>query len=219
MAAHKKAARKVARKKAPPSRKKTAHKSRKTVAKQKASPVESLARKIVRLANRPEKRDLAELYSESCVSRETQGPSVSGIPALRSKAEAWDALVDSQRWTARNTFVKGNRICIEWQCHLKLRDGRELEFEEVAVHEVRGGKIVAERYYYDPSVLAPPAPTQAPTEAPAEPEPDEEATRVLPVASPEEAPALAAELAEQLPPPAPEEKVPPGTPPLDPLDL
>lgn len=219
MAARKKAARKVAREKAPPSRKKTAHKPRKIVAKQKASPVESLARKIVRLANRPEKRDLAELYAESCVSRETQGPTVSGIPALRSKAEAWDALVDSQRWTARNTFVKGNRICIEWQCHLKLRDGRELEFEEVAVHEVRGGKIVAERYYYDPSVLAPPASTQAPTEAPAEPEPDEEATRVMPVASPEEAPALAAELAEQLPPPAPEEKVPPGTPPLDPLDL
>jgi ketosteroid isomerase-like protein len=215
MAAHKKAAKRVARKKAPPSRKKTARRPRKIVAKQKASPVESLARKIVRLANHPEKRDLTELYAESCVSREAHEPAVSGIPALRSKAEAWGALVDSQRWIARNTFVKGNRICIEWQCHLKLRDGRELEFEEVAVYEARGGRIVAERYYYDPSVLAPPAPTQVPTA----PEPDDEATRVLPVASPEEAPALAAELAEQLPPPVPEEKVPPGTPPLDPLDL
>jgi ketosteroid isomerase-like protein len=217
MAARKKAAKKVTQKKAPPSRKKTARKPRKTVAKQKSSPTEALARKIVRLANHPEKRDLAALYAEGCVSREPQGPTVSGISALRSKAEAWDALVDSQRWTARNTFVKNNRICIEWQCQLKLRDGRELEFEEVAVHEVKGGKIVAERYYHDPSVFAPPAQTRAAAEP--EPRPDDEATRVLPVASPEEAPALAAELAKQLPAPAPEEKVPPGTPPLDPLDL
>ena len=146
------------------------------------------------------------------MSRGPQRVEASGIPALRTKFEEWDAIVTSQKWTARNTFVKGNRICIEWQCQLTLRDGRELDFEEVAIHEVRGGKIVAERYYYDPSVLASPRKEKA---APA-PKPDEEPTRVLPVASPEEAPSLAAELIEEPPAPIPEENVPQGTPPLDP---
>jgi hypothetical protein len=47
--------------------------------------------------------------------------------------------------------------------------------EEVAIHEIRGGKIVAERFYYDPSVLFPPAPPEPEAVAPpppAEPEPE-----------------------------------------------
>ncbi|MEE9279781.1 MAG: SnoaL-like domain-containing protein [Myxococcota bacterium] len=217
MAARKKTTKKVARKKASPTRaprKKAAPRrrtaaSRKTAAsaQQKASPAELLARKIVRFANQPEKLDLEEIYAADCVSREPQGPAVSGIEGVRGKGEQWASMVESQNWTARTTFVKGNRICIEWHAELRLRDGRELELEEVAVHEVKGGKIVAERYYYDPSVLA----------APAQPEPasDDDATRVLPVAQPQEA----AELAEPPPPELPEDSVPQGTPPLDPLDL
>ncbi len=178
---------------------------------QKLSPAEALARKIVRYANQPDRLDLTEIYAEACVSREPQGPPVSGLAGLREKNAGWESIVHSQNWTAVNTFVKGNRICIEWHCDLKLQDGRELELEEIALHEVRGGKIVSERYYYDPSVLAAPAETEA---APA---PEDEATQVLPVASADEAPERAAELAK--PAPAPEDPIEPGTPPLDPLDL
>ncbi len=222
MAARKKTTKKATRKKAAPkatSRKRAAQPPRKATAKQKASgraaqklsPAEALARKIVRFANRPDRLELTEIYAEACVSREPQGPPVSCIAGLREKNAGWESIVLRQNWTAKNTFVKGNRICIEWHCDLKLQDGRELELEEVALHEVRGGKIVSERYYYDPSVLAPPA------EAEAGPAAEEEATQVLPAASADEAPELAAELAEPTPPP--EETIEPGTPPLDPLDL
>ena len=220
MAARKKTTKKATRKKAAPkatSRKRAAQSPRKATAKRKAggraaqklSPAEALARKIVRFANQPGRLDLTEIYAEACVSREPQGPPVSGIAGLREKTAGWESIVLSQNWTAKNTFVKGNRICIEWHCDLKLKDGRELELEEVALHEVRGGKIVSERYYYDPSVLA--------AEPEAAPAPEEEATQVLPAASADEAPELAAELAE--PDPPPEETIEPGTPPLDPLDL
>ncbi len=222
MAARKKTTKKVARKKASATRapgKKAAPKrktaaSRKTpaVAQQKASPAELLARKLVRFANQPEKLDLEEIYAQDCVSREPQRPAVSGIEGVRAKGEQWESMVESQTWRARNTFVKGNRICIEWHAEVRLRDGREFELEEVAVHEVKGGKITAERYYYDPSVLAAPAQAEPASD-------DDDATRVLPVARPEEAPALAAELAEPPPPEVAEEIVPQGTPPLDPLDL
>jgi hypothetical protein len=218
MATRKKTTKKATRKKAAPkaaSRKRaskaTAKQKARGGAAQKLSPTEALARKIVRLANQPDKLDLTEIYAEACVSREPQGAPASGIDGLREKNAFWESIVQSQNWTAKSSFVKGNRICIEWHCDLKLKDGRELAFEEVALHDVRGGKIVAERYYYDPSVLAPPA------EAEAAPAPEEEATQVLPAASADEAPGLAADLADPAPPP--EEKVEPGTPPLDPLDL
>lgn len=220
MATRKKTTKKATRKKAASKtspRKRAAQSGRKAGAKQKAggrvtqklTPAEALARRIVRLANQPGKLDLTETYAEACVSREPLGPPASGIAGLREKYADWESIVESQRWTAKNTFVKGNRICIEWHCDMTLQDGRELALEEVALHEVRGGKIVSERYYYDPSVFG------APAEPEAAPTPEEAPTQVLPAASPNEAPELAAELAA----PAPEEKIVPGTPPLDPLDL
>ena len=69
----------------------------------------------------------------------------------------WGQMQDGTTWRARNIFVKGNTISIEWDCDVKLKDGRSVSFKEVAIHEVKGGKIVAERYYYDPGQLAPPA--------------------------------------------------------------
>ena len=221
MAARKKTTKKATRKKATAKatsrtrvaqpRKATAKRKVSGRTEQKLSPTEALARKIVRFANQPGKLDLSEIYAEACVSFEPQAPPASGIAGLREKNAFWESIVASQSWTAKSTFVKGNRICIEWHCDLKLRDGRELELEEVALHEVRGGKIVSERYYYDPSVLA------APTEAEAVPAPEEAATQVLPTASADEAPELAAELAAPTLPA--EEPIEPGTPPLDPLDL
>lgn len=209
MAARKKTTRKGARKKAGASKA-----PRKRTAKQKASPgrasgrskvspTEALARKLVRLTNQPDKIDLDELYAEDCVSREAAGDEVTGIDGVRQKAQFWDSLVASQKWTAQNTFVRPNRICIEWQAKVHLRDGREIELNEVAVHEVRAGKIVAERYYYDPAIMAPPQQLAS----------SDEPTRVLPAADPREAPSVAEELAKA------EEERPRGTPPLDPLDL
>jgi hypothetical protein len=53
--------------------------------------------------------------------------------------------------------VQGETICIEWHGELELADGRRVVLDEVAIHELDGGRIANERFYYDPSVLAPPA--------------------------------------------------------------
>ena len=34
-----------------------------------------------------------------------------------------------------------------------MKGGRKVLHREIAIHEVRNGKIVRERYYYDPSAL------------------------------------------------------------------
>ncbi len=156
----------------------------------KTPSLESVARKIVRVTKNLSQLKLADLYSESCSSIEPgPGEPVVGLEALDEKLAFWMSSVEQQTWKPRNVWIKGNTIAIQWDADLKFKDGRSVAFEEVAVHEVRGGKIVSERYYYDPSVLAPPPEEVAP-------EPPVQIRRTGPDPTP-----------------------PAGSPPLDPIDL
>ena len=169
--------------------------SKRTAARKTLTP-ESLARKIVRATTGDTGNvKLEDLYAEDCTSIEATGGSPAvGLAGLQEKLNGWMSVVDSQAWKARHVWVKGHTIAIEWEADLKFRDGRRIQFEEVAVHEVRGGKIVAERYYYDPAVLAPPS---------------QQAQRGTP--SQEKPSPVPAEI--------PRHEPPVGTPPLDPVDL
>ena len=63
-------------------------------------------------------------------------------------------MVSDSRWHARNMWCDGQTVVIEWEAQLTLRPGsRKVLLREIAVHEVREGKIVRERFYYDPSLL------------------------------------------------------------------
>ncbi len=184
MAARKKVKAKTARKKSSSASKTTPKKaSRKAAAptarpKTKARPKlakritpEALLRKIVRATQKdPDRIDAAAIYAEDCVSIEPGGNRAEGLAGIREKLDAWKGMVKSQSWKAQNSFVKGNTICIEWKAELEMADGRQVVLTEVAVHQTRGGKIVTERYYYDPAALAPPGPEQAqPAVAPPQP--------------------------------------------------
>lgn len=164
---------KAARKKAPrkkAAKKKTARKpARKKAAKSISGP-EAVARKIVQATLDPSKFQIEDLYAENCTSLESGGgPPAEGHEGLRQKMEMWEQMQDGTTWRARNVFVKGNTVSIEWDCDVKLKDGRSVSFSEVAVHQVKGGKIVSERYYYDPAQLAPPAAEPAPPPPPQPP--------------------------------------------------
>ena len=120
-----------------------------------ASALELLARRIVRATHNPSHFQASDFYAENCVSREAAGDPASGIAGIEAKMQQWNNFQESSTWKARNVFVKGNTICIEWEAEVKLRGGPVVHFEEIAVHEVKNGKIAAERYYYDPASLAP----------------------------------------------------------------
>lgn len=169
--ARKKAARRTA------ARKKPARK--KASARPKTPTAEAIARKIVRATKDPSKLVVEDLYAEDCVSEEAGGgePAV-GHEAIKAKNAFWEEFQDSSKtvWTPKNTFTKKNLICIEWQADVAARDGRSLTLQETAIHELRGGKIVRERYYYDPSVIGPPAEEAAEPPAPT-PEPPKPAVQ------------------------------------------
>ena len=142
----------VARRK--PARKPTPRKASKRAA---SGSLEALARKFVRATQRPESFVIAEIYTPDCVSIEAVGNVDRGHAGIEAKAKRWEAMQKGAKWTARNIFTGQNVICIEWDAEVTLHDGRVVKLPEVAVHEIQGGKIVRERYYYNPGAFAPPA--------------------------------------------------------------
>ena len=120
--------------------------------------LEAFARRIVKLTGSGQPHAaLRELYAESCTSSEATGNTVSGIAGLEGKLKQWESMQSGTTWRARNVWTGKSKICIEWDAVVHLRDGRTVNLTEIAIHEVKGGKIAAERYYYNPLALAPPS--------------------------------------------------------------
>jgi ketosteroid isomerase-like protein len=143
------ARRKPARKK--PARKKAARKARAGV-----TSLDALARRFVRATQKPESFVVADLYAPDCVSIEAAGNADRGHAGIEEKGKRWEAMQKGTRWNARNILTGKNLIVIEWDAEVTLNDGRVVQMNEVAVHEIRNGKIARERYYYNPMVFAPP---------------------------------------------------------------
>ena len=166
MAARRKTTRKAAKKAAPrkAAPKKTAKQSakrkapaRKPTARAAASPLETVARRIIAATVDPSKFVIADLYTPDCVSEEAAGEAQHGHAGIEEKGKRWEQMQKGTRWKARNVFLGRNTICIEWDAQVTLNDGRVVPMPEVAVHEIRNGKIARERYYYKPMALMPPA--------------------------------------------------------------
>jgi ketosteroid isomerase-like protein len=140
--------------------------AKKKPAKAAAPTVEALAAKIVRTMAKPGSIPLRDLYAENATSKESGPmPPAVGLAAIEAKGAGFEAMVKQQSWKAEHVWTRGNAIAIEWVGHIALKNGRSLDLSEVAVHEIKNGKIVAERYYYDPAPFA--AATQPAASAPA----------------------------------------------------
>jgi ketosteroid isomerase-like protein len=113
-----------------------------------------IARSIVTSTSVMDERRMLSLYADSIESQEVGEAPTYGIEALKKKMERFNKRVSSQRWHARNHWVDGQTVIVEWEAHLSLRPGgRKVVLNELAIHEIRNGQIVRERFYYDPRAL------------------------------------------------------------------
>lgn len=115
-----------------------------------------IARSIVTSTSVMDEKRMMNLYDTGVESEEVSAGSkpIVGLEALKQKGEAWDKRVSDARWHARNLWCDGQTVIIEWEAQLAMKPGgRKVLHREIAIHEVRNGKIVRERYYYDPSPL------------------------------------------------------------------
>ncbi|MEN8158525.1 MAG: nuclear transport factor 2 family protein [Myxococcota bacterium] len=155
------AKKKAARKKKAAVRKKPTR--RKTAARKKpaAPSLAALAAKIIRLTQGPSfgPVEIRELYNEDAASIEASGAVAQGHAELEEKMKGWEQMAAGMTSEAKHVWTGPDTVCIEWASTVTMRDGRTVQLHEVAVHEIKDGKIQSERYYYDPSALAPPAET------------------------------------------------------------
>jgi hypothetical protein len=155
-----KAARRAPARKARPAAKKAARAKRPDP----AAALGAFARKIVKMTSDPA-ADFSQIYAPDVVSVEASGQTFHGLEGLAEKGKGWEQMQEGTTWKARSICLdpRSGTICIEWDAQVKLRGGPTVAMPEVAIHHVKNGKIVSERYYYNAAALqgaaggAPPA--------------------------------------------------------------
>ena len=126
----------------------------KTVEVDRNRALRALAQRIIDVTVANDDDATLALYAENIESKEANNPASVGLEAIKQKFAMWRGMVSDAAFTPRSVVVDGNTIMIEWEGRVTLAaSGRVAELNEVAVHEIAGGKIVKERFFYDPSVL------------------------------------------------------------------
>jgi hypothetical protein len=153
-----KARRKPAPRRAAAKARKPARKAAKAKRPDPAAALAAFARKIIKMTSDPS-ADFTTLYAENVVSEEASGQTWHGLAGLAEKGKGWEQMQEGTDWKPRCVALdpRSGLVCIEWDASVKLRGGPTVPLREVAIHEVKNGKIVAERYYYNPAAMGPPA--------------------------------------------------------------
>jgi len=116
--------------------------------------VRVLADRIIDLTSSDHGDDFFDIYADDVESIEMNQPATVGLDAIRQKLEGWNNMVSNPKFTAKNVWVDGNTIIVEWVGDVTLNaSGKQATLREIAIHEIKGGKIQRERYYYDPQAL------------------------------------------------------------------
>jgi ketosteroid isomerase-like protein len=159
--ARKKGRKAVARKKSAPKKSPARKKSAAAKTSQRAATprLARLDQKIIHLTQGPSvgAAEIRELYNADASSIEASGAVAKGHAELEVKMKGWEQMTAGMESHPRHVWTGPYTICIEWDSTVTMRDGRTVQLREVAVHEIKNGKIQNERYYYDPMALAPPA--------------------------------------------------------------
>jgi ketosteroid isomerase-like protein len=116
----------------------------------------ALARRIVDMTTSNADQEIFQVYADDVESIEMNMPAMVGLDAMRKKLEGWNEMVSDPSFKAANVWVDGNNIIIEWIGDVTLKaTGKRAQLREIAIHEIKNGKIARERYYYDPAALQP----------------------------------------------------------------
>ena len=94
-----------------------------------------------------------ELYSNDAVSIEPAGSpglqTVSGLDAIVEKGHQFQAMVEAiHSSTVSEPVIAGNTFAVAAVLDITLKGMGRMPMEEVAVYEVKDGKVVLEQFFY-----------------------------------------------------------------------
>jgi ketosteroid isomerase-like protein len=98
---------------------------------------------------------MPEFYAVDAQAQENSEPPRVGLEAMMANERRALSLFTFERMHAASVVIDGDRAAINWVADMRLADGRRIHNDEIAYQLWRDGKIVFERYYYDPGQRAP----------------------------------------------------------------
>jgi ketosteroid isomerase-like protein len=91
---------------------------------------------------------------EEVEMRENDSPPITGFGANRVREEKFASAIGTvNEVSLLSAAVVGDVSFSEWVIDCTLKDGTRVRLEQVAVRRWRDGKVIAERFYYDPQVI------------------------------------------------------------------
>jgi ketosteroid isomerase-like protein len=116
---------------------------------------QEVADTLVRLCSQGKFDEAAEaLYSPDIVSMEAGAPpggsrEAKGLDAVRAKGEWWTANHEVHSVKVEGPLVAGSHFAVVFRLDVTFKpESKRMNFEEVAVYKVAGGKIVYEEFFY-----------------------------------------------------------------------
>lgn len=107
---------------------------------------------LVREGRVPEAID--RFYGDNVAMQENLNPPTVGKAENRAREEAFGAsIAELHALETPAIVVDGNRAVIHWIIDYTSTDGQRFRFDEVALQTWEDGKIVHERFIYDPNDL------------------------------------------------------------------
>src|SRR5450432_153024 len=94
-----------------------------------------------------------ELYSKDAVSIEPEGSpglqTVNGLDAIIEKGHQFQSMIEAvHSSTVSDPVIAGDRFAVAAVLDLTLKGMGRMPMEELAVYEVKDGKVVKEQFFY-----------------------------------------------------------------------
>ncbi len=94
-----------------------------------------------------------ELYADNAVSIEPPGAqglqNAEGLDAIKKKGEMWNQMIEEMHGGyCSEPVVGGNHFSVAMGMDVTMKGGERMQMDEIAVYEVKDGKIVKEQFFF-----------------------------------------------------------------------
>jgi ketosteroid isomerase-like protein len=93
-------------------------------------------------------------YAENVAMQENVSPPTVGFAENYAREEAFYGSLAALKFNLVSVVVEGDRAAINWVFDYTTAEGTQYRMDEIAIQTWRDGKVVHERYIYDPGSLA-----------------------------------------------------------------
>ena len=100
---------------------------------------------------------IEKFYAADATMQENNSPPRVGLPALLENERRFLASTQSIESRVDSFVVDDNHAAINWIFEITNMKGQKATLNEIAYQLWQDGKIIREKFYYDPSQLAPSA--------------------------------------------------------------